>query len=105
MDVAYFTQAAALAGLAVLIVQQILKLKLIPPTFANKYPVPTNIVLSIIASAIAVWKASGHPSSPWQWVLLAFLTSLVAAIAYNSLFKNWTELRNMESNVAPTDVK
>ena len=99
MDLAFFTQATALAAVGVVIVQQILKLKFIPAAFANRYPVPTNIVLSVIASIIAVWQSSTATPVGWQgWLLLVTLTSVVAAIIYNNLLKNWTELRETEGD-------
>lgn len=96
MDLAFFTQATALAAIAVVVVQQILKLKFIPVSFANKYPVPTNILLSVVASIVAVWQ-NGVNAVTWQdWVVLAFTVSVVAAITYNALLRNWTELRATE---------
>lgn len=96
MDIAFFTQATALAAIAVVVVQQILKLKFIPVSFANKYPVPTNILLSIVASVVAVWQ-NGVTAVSWQdWLVLAFTVSVVAAITYNALLRNWSELRATE---------
>lgn len=99
MDFAFFTQATALAALAVVVVQQILKLKFIPIGFANRYPVPTNIILSIVAAAVAVWQADvPHPLIWTDWVALVGLISVVAAITYNNLLRNWQELREMEGD-------
>lgn len=97
MEFAFFAQATALAAVGVVIVQQILKLKFIPVAFANRYPVPTNIMLSIVASLIAVWQSA--PSTPvlwYEWLTLVVLIAVVAAIIYNNLLKNWTELRETE---------
>lgn len=97
MDVSFFTHAAALSALAVVGVHQILKLKFIPVGFANKYPVPTNILLSVIASIVAVWQGNApHPVSWSDWVLLAGTVSVVAALTFNQLLRNWTELRETE---------
>lgn len=93
-----FAAITGLAALAVVAVQQILKLKFIPVAFANKYPVPTNILLSIVAALIAV--SSGEVATPntWtQWVTLTATIAVVAAIVYNQLIKNWDELRAMET--------
>lgn len=97
MEFEFFTQAAALAAIGVVIVQQILKLKFIPVGFANRYPVPTNIALSVVASVIAVWQAATYAPVTWlDWVLLVITVSVVAAIIYNSLLQNWHELRETE---------
>lgn len=97
MDLAFFTQATALAAIAVVVVQQILKLKFIPVAFANKYPVPTNIVLSVVAAVVAVWQANITQPIVWtDWVALVTTIAVVAAIVYNNLLKNWNELRATE---------
>jgi len=97
MDLAFFTHATALAAIGVVVVQQILKLKFLPTNFANKYPVPTNIALSIIAAAIAVWQSNTPTPVNWTgWLTLVVLVAVVAAIIYNQLLHNWTELRNTE---------
>lgn len=92
----YLNHVAVLAGLAVLAVEQILKLKLIPSQIANKYPIPVLIILSIVGAVIV-------SSSNWvsvhgvgQWVQLVATIGLVAAFTYNHTFKNWTELRSIE---------
>lgn len=96
MDVAYFTQVAGLAALSVVVVQQILKLKFIPVSFANKYPVPTNILLSVVSAIIVTWKTSVQPVGFAAWTFLIATISIVAAITYNALLKNWQELRATE---------
>lgn len=97
MEIEFFAEVAGLAAIGVVVVQQILKLKFIPANFANKYPVPTNIVLSVIASLIAVWQASPITPVDWQgWVILVTTVSVVAAMIYNNVLKNWTELRATE---------
>lgn len=97
MEVEFFTQATALAAIGVVIVQQILKLKFIPVSFANKYPVPTNILLSVVAAFIAVWRSNVVEPVVWtQWLLLIGTIAVVAAIIYNSLLRNWAELRATE---------
>lgn len=92
-----FTHVTALAALAVVAVQQILKLNLIPLAFANKYPVPTNILLSIVAAFIAVASETDlDVLSINQWIVLIATISVVAAITYNNTLRNWTQLRSME---------
>lgn len=93
----FFNHVTIVAGLAVMGVHQLLKLKFIPVTFANKYPVPTAIVLSIVASIIAVWQnLVAHPVAWTDWLVLTVTVLLVAAITYNMTIRNWTELKEME---------
>lgn len=84
----YFTQITALAALAVVAVQQILKLNVIPLYFANKYPVFTNIVLSVIASVIVSWQTAINLVGWVAWVSYIVLVSVVAAVTYNMTIKN-----------------
>jgi len=93
----YLTHVTALAALAVVGVQQILKLKFIPLAFANRYPVPTNILLSVIASVIVVWNDAVVKPTAWTgWLLLVATVSVVAALVYNHTLSNWSQLRSME---------
>jgi len=85
-----------LSALAVTIALEILKLKVIPLSFANKYPVPTNIALSAVASGIVVWHSSLPPMDWTGWLLLVGLIATVAAMVYNVLIKNWDQVRNLE---------
>lgn len=97
MDI--LSQATILAGGAVLLVQQILKLNIIPIAFANRYPVPTNLVLSLIATAVGVLPAA---HIVWAWANLAVilrtfgLVAVGAAIAYNQLIGKWDQLKQAE---------
>jgi len=93
----FLNHTVVLAGLAVLLVQQILKLKAIPLKFANRYPVPTLIVLSTVASFVAVWQDQVATPKGWTyWLQLIATVAIVAAITYNMTIKNWSELREME---------
>lgn len=92
----FFTTVTGLAALAVLAVHQILKLNAIPVAFANKYPVPTNILLSIVASVIVVWQTAIDPDGFKEWLGLVTIIAVVAAIVYNQLIGKWAELRAME---------
>lgn len=96
MEVEFFSRVAGLAALAVVAVQQVLKLKFIPVGFANKYPVPTNILLSVVTSIIVVWRTALEPRVWTDWVILVATVSVVAAIVYNQLVSKWTELRETE---------
>jgi hypothetical protein len=92
----FFTAVTLYAAGAVLVVQQILKLKIVPLAFANRYPVPTNIVLSIVAAVVATWQTDVQPHTWNQWVAFVGLIAVVAAAAYNQLIGKWAELRSME---------
>lgn len=97
MELTFFTHAVVLAALAVVAVQQILKLQVVPIAFANKYPVLTNILLSIVASVVVVWRTAVKAPVSWtDWVLLVSTTAVVAAITYNNTLRNWTQLRSLE---------
>lgn len=101
MEVQFFVQTAAFAAVGVVIVQQILKLKFIPVGFANKYPVPTNIALSLIAALLAVWNENIVQPITWGgWLVLVTTIAVTAAIIYNQLLKNWEELRATEGKGA-----
>lgn len=93
------TQATLLAAGAVLLVQQILKLNIIPVAFANRYPVPTNILLSIIATIIVTVPVV-HVGFSWHnlpVILRTFgLVAVGAAIAYNQLLGKWQQLKEAE---------
>lgn len=93
----FFSQATFLASLVVVVIQEILKLNFIPVTFANKYPVPTVILLSIIGAIVVDWNGWQTAHGSAQWLALFGKICVVAAIAYNVTLKTWTELRAMES--------
>lgn len=82
----FLSQAAVTAGAVVLLVTEILKLKIVPLAFANKYPVVTNVILSIAATYFIVkpdfsWDNLGHLAVQVGTV------AVIAAIAYNSLVR------------------
>lgn len=83
-----FNEWTALAALAVVVIQQILKLNVIPVFFANQYPVLTNIILSIVASVVVNYKGLAGLHDVWSWVVEVFVISVVAAITYNSTLRN-----------------
>lgn len=96
----FLSHSAVVASGVVLLVHQVLKLQIVPVAFANRYPVPTNILLSIIATLFLV---------PVRWsfdnvggLLLQIGTvAVTAAIAYNQLLRPWTELRASEGAPEP----
>lgn len=95
----FLTHATFLAGLAVLLVQQLLKLNFVPNDFANRHPVPTLLILSAVAAVVVVWQTNIHPVAWTDWLVLGASVALVAAISYNVSIKNWSELRAMETPV------
>ena len=91
----FLSGAALVAAGVVLLVQEILKLKIVPLAFANKYPVPTNIILSVIATIFLVpihWSLDniGHLAVQIGTV------AVTAAIAYNQLIGKSEELKELE---------
>jgi|ERR1039458_5623613 hypothetical protein len=96
MSLDFFSQVTFLASLAVVVIQQILKLKFIPIAFANRYPVPTVILLSIVAAVVVNWAGWQTAHGVGQWIVLFAKICVVAAIAYNVTLKGWTQLRTME---------
>lgn len=97
-----FTEVTALAALAVVAVQQVLKLNIIPVYFANKYPVVTNIVLSIIASIIVQYQTAVNLVGWVQWLVYIATVSVVAAITYNSTIRNDETIQAVSNKTAPT---
>ncbi len=93
------TQATLLAAGAVTVIQQILKLNIIPVAFANKYPVPTNLLLSLIATVIVTVPVV---QVGWSWdnaplILRTFmLVAVGAAVVYNQLLDRWKQLKEAE---------
>lgn len=93
----FLTHATALAALSVMIIQEILKLNLIPLAFPTRYPVPTLILLSIGASVFEVWKGMVRaPATVGDWLLLVATITVVAAFTYNHTLDKWDELRSLE---------
>lgn len=93
----WFNHVSVLVALAVMVLQQILTLKVVPNGFANRYPVPTLIALSTVASIVAVWMDKIPTPQAWtDWVLLVVTIGVTAAVVYNSTIRNWAQLRSME---------
>ncbi len=94
MEISHIT---ALAALAVVAIQQILKLRFVPVSFANRYPVPTLILLSVLASIFVVWTNKLATPVAWtDWIALVATVAVVAAVTYNMTLRNWKELREVE---------
>jgi hypothetical protein len=84
-----FAQITALAALAVVVVQQILKLNVIPIYIANKYPVLTNVLLSLVASVVVTFQtAAVNLVTFLDYVVYVGLVSVLAAIVYNMTLRN-----------------
>lgn len=83
-----FAEITALAALAVVAVQQILKLNVIPVFFANKFPVLTNILLSVLASVVVTWQTAINLVQWTEWVVYVGTVSVLAAITYNMTLRN-----------------
>lgn len=97
MDLQFFVTLTVLSGFAVTIAQEILKLKIVPVPFANRYPVPTCLVLSVVASFVALWTQNALHVASWLEIAgTVGVTALVAAMTYNNLFSNWKQLKDIE---------
>lgn len=93
----FFNHATALAALAVVAVELILKLKVVPVSFANKYPVFTNIILSVLAAVYVVWRENVARPVVWtSWILLVATISVVAALTYNMTLRNSPTIKSLE---------
>lgn len=84
----YFTEITALAALSVVVVQQILKLNVIPVYFANRHPVFTNFVLSAIAAVLVTRETAVQLVGWTEWVVYVATVSVLAAVTYNMTIKN-----------------
>lgn len=93
----YFAQITALAALAVVTVQSILKLNVIPVYFANKYPVATNVVLSVIASIIVNMQTAVDLTTWGAWIAYVATISVVAAVTYNMTLRNSDGLQRISN--------
>lgn len=93
----YFAEITALAALAVVAVQQILKLNVIPVYFANKYPVFTNIFLSIVASVVVTWQTAIQLVNWTEWVVYVATVSVLSAVTYNMTLRNSEAVQRLSS--------
>ena len=95
----YFSEVTALAALAVVAVQQILKLNVIPVYFANKYPVITNVILSAIAAVVVTWQTAVSLVTWVEWVVYVATVSVLAAITYNMTLRNSDSVKKASNKV------
>lgn len=80
----FFTQATALAIVAVVILTELLKL--VPVQFTTNYPAWVNGILSVIAAIIVVAPTATIDGAA-QVLGTALLIAVVAAITYNQFTK------------------
>ena len=102
----FMNEAILYSAGAVLVLQQILKLRVVPVALANKYPVITNIVLSAVAAIITVWQTgidAGNMNAA-DWLVMVGTISVAAAIAYNNTFRNSDLIKSFEGT-GPADGK
>jgi archaellum biogenesis protein FlaJ (TadC family) len=100
----FLSHAVAIAALAVVAVQQILKTIPFSLTdLVNTYPVPSLIILSIIAAIVTDFETQGdvRPHGWTNWITFVATIAVVAAIVYRTTIANWTQLRNLESTAKP----
>jgi len=97
----YFAQITALAALAVVAVQQILKLNVIPVYFANKYPVITNILLSIVAAVMVTWQTAINLVGVGAWIAYVGTVSVLAAVTYNMTIRNSEAVQSISNKTEP----
>lgn len=98
-------RAVLAAGPIVMVVEELLKLRVVPLKLVNRHPVPTNLVLSAIVTLLmAPLTGIDYQWSHWQEIgSLWLLTALSAAIAYNQLLDKWDQLKRLEGT--PNDGK
>ena len=92
-----FTEITALAALAVVAVQQLLKLNIVPVYFANKYPLVTNVLLSIGAAFFVQYQTVVNLNSWIEWLSYVAVVSVVAAITYNNTLRNSDTVQMLSS--------
>lgn len=97
-----FTEITALAALSVVAVQQILKLNVIPVYFANKFPVMTNVLLSIIAAVVVTWQTTVNLVAWTEWVVYIATISVLAAITYNMTLRNSDAVQRVSNKAEPS---
>lgn len=98
----FFSEVTALATLSVVVVQQILKLNVVPLYFANKYPILTNIILSAIASVVVTWQTAVDLVGVVDWVAYVGTVSVLAAVTYNMTIRNSEGVQRISSKTETT---
>jgi len=92
-----FAEITALAALSIVAVESILKLNVVPITFANRFPVTTNVLLSIAASIIVTWKTMIILTGLSQWVAYIATLSVLSAITYNMTLRNSYKIQSLSN--------
>lgn len=86
-SVVQFVQAGIVGGgLITPAVVEALKSKYIPVQ-AQKYPRFTALVVSVVVSGYYVYKHNGDKIASGQWLPLAIVTLVMAAVTYNHVIK------------------
>lgn len=91
-----FAQVTLLAAGAVVVIQQVLKLNAVPVSFANRYPVFTNIALSILAAVYVKWQDLVNLSGVNDWLVQVGLVAVIAAVTYNQLIGRSAAIKSTE---------
>lgn len=92
----FVTHVTLLAAVGVAGLHELLKLNIVPLSFPNKHPVPTNIILSVLAAIFAARQDLLVPHSWTDWVGVVGTVAIVAAVIYNQLLGQWAQLKAME---------
>lgn len=100
-----FSEVTAMAALAVVVIQQVLKLNIIPIYFANKYPLTTNVILSAGAAVYVTWQTAVTLSGWVDWVTYVATVSVLAAITYNMTLKNSEAVELATNKIGPNQIK
>ena len=100
-----FSEVTALAALAVVAVQTLLKLNIIPVYFANKYPLATNLVLSAGASVYVTWQTAVNLSGLTDWLAYAGTISVLSALTYNMTLKNSVAVKSVTNKINKYETK
>lgn len=97
----FINHITLLAAGATTLAVQIMKLKLFPPSFANRYPVPTNLAVSLIATGVIYYTNWLPLHTVGDWLGTFGVIAVVAAMTYNHVLGQWGELKSSE-NGTPT---
>lgn len=97
----FINHVTLLAAGGVALAVQFLKLNFVPVGFANRHPVPTNIVASVVAALLAVWVGPLNPVSWTDWLGVVGTIAVVAALVYNQLLGRWAALKAAEGPGRP----
>jgi hypothetical protein len=89
-------QATIITALATTGILQLLKLRIVPTNFVNKYPVPSLLVVSTLSAVLITAWNWVNPTGWKDWVVMVAVIAVSAALTYRTTLQNWTELRSLE---------